>query len=295
MSREAIERALREAGIDRPLASCRDLSGGCIHRVSALELADGTLLVAKTNTAKRFRWFEEEAAGLQALARTETVLLPEPLVVARCGGTAVLLMTAIRTGQATEASWRRFGEELAALHRRDAGERYGFETDNHLGATEQPNPWCDDWVRFNAEHRLGHQLELARAHDRLASREATCIERVIARLERLIPRRPKPALLHGDLWSGNALAAVDGAAARIALIDPACSIGDGYADLAMMKLFGGFPPAVFDAYAAASEDRDRIDSRVGVYQLYHVLNHVNLFGRGYVAQAMGLADRLIRS
>jgi fructosamine-3-kinase len=119
------------------------------------------------------------------------------------------------------------------------------------------------------------------------------VERVIGRLETLIPQRPKPALLHGDLWSGNALTAVDEAGAqRIAVIDPACSYGDGWADIAMMKLFGGFPSHCLDAYAAEADDRDGLEARLAVYQLYHVLNHVNLFGRSYAGQAMALVAAL---
>ena len=114
---------------------------------------------------------------------------------------------------------------------------------------------------------------------------------MIERLDSLLPRRPRSALLHGDLWSGNALGTADRTGtARVAVIDPACSHGDGWADIAMMKLFGGFPEECFDAYTDCVGKPHQLESRLAVYQLYHVLNHVNLFGRGYVAQAMGLAE-----
>jgi fructosamine-3-kinase len=251
--------------------------------------------VAKTNDAGRLGLFREEAAGLEALARTKTVLVPEPLVVTAGSSVAVLLMTAMNTDRVGQEAWTRFGRELAALHGSEPhdGSGYGFETDNHLGTTLQPNRWHDDWVRFNAERRLGHQLTLATDRSLLDSPETRRVERVIDRLEHFIPRRPRPALLHGDLWSGNALAAVDGTGAeRIAVIDPACSYGDGWADIAMMRLFGGFSPGCFDAYAAEVDDREGIEARIAVYQLYHVLNHVNLFGRSYVPQAMALAASL---
>jgi fructosamine-3-kinase len=291
----AIDNALREAEIDGPVAAARDLSGGCIHRVRELTLAGGGRLVAKIGEADCIGLFREEAAGLEALGRTGTVLVPSPLAVSAGNGAAVLLMTAITPGRVGGQAWGRFGRELAALH--GAGPpgaaRYGFDLDNHLGTTPQPNGWHDDWVRFNAECRLGHQLNLAVGRQLLAGSEARRVQHVIDRLGNLIPRRPKPALLHGDLWSGNALPAVDEAGAqRVAVIDPACSYGDGWADIAMMKLFGGFPPRCFEAYAAEAGDRDGIESRIAVYQLYHVLNHVNLFGRGYVGQAMALATSL---
>ncbi|MHC4102897.1 MAG: fructosamine kinase family protein, partial [Planctomycetota bacterium] len=181
------------------------------------------------------------------------------------------------------------------LHGADPGDvtGYGFNGDNHLGTTPQPNRWHDDWIRFNADCRLGHQLTLAARNNLLSGSEARRVERVIDRLETLIPRRPKPALLHGDLWSGNALGAVEESGEqRIAVIDPACSYGDGWADIAMMRLFGGFPSRCLEAYAAETDDREGVEPRITVYQLYHVLNHVNLFGRGYAGQAMTLAASL---
>ncbi len=271
----------------------RDLSGGCIHQVSHVTLSGGVQVVAKTNRADHLPMFEEEAAGLRALAATGVVLVPEPLAVTGSGPTAVLLMTALHPQPPSSESWRRFGGELAALHASPApGSDYGFDTDNHLGTTPQPNRWCDDWVRFNTDHRLGHQLAMATSRRLLHADEARRVERVLGRLDELIPRRPRPALLHGDLWSGNALPAIGDDGARVAVIDPACSYGDGWADIAMMKLFGGFPQDCFDAYAAAVDDREDLEQRIAVYQLYHVLNHVNLFGRGYIQQAIGLARSL---
>ncbi|MHC4303690.1 MAG: fructosamine kinase family protein [Planctomycetota bacterium] len=292
---DAINAALREAGIEDAVTATRDLSGGCIHRVRELTLAGGTRLVAKINDAPHVGMFREEAVGLEALADTRTVLVPRPLAVTDARGAAVLLMTAIVHGRAGSQAWGRFGRELAALHGADPGDvtGYGFNGDNHLGTTPQPNRWHDDWIRFNADCRLGHQLTLAARNNLLSGSEARRVERVIDRLETLIPRRPKPALLHGDLWSGNALGAVEESGEqRIAVIDPACSYGDGWADIAMMRLFGGFPSRCLEAYAAETDDREGVEPRITVYQLYHLLNHVNLFGRGYAGQAMTLAASL---
>jgi protein-ribulosamine 3-kinase len=291
--REAITAAIADAGLDRDLVRTRDLSGGCIHRVCEAGLDDGGSIVAKLGSADAVGMFEEEAAGLRALAATETVVVPRPIAVGVYLDRAVLLMTALQPGRADDASWRRFGAALAELHAFDTGARYGFEIDNHLGTTFQPNTWCDDWVEFNARYRLGYQIELAREHGRLTDDEAQRLERLIDRLEKLIPRKPKPSLLHGDLWSGNAMPTGDDQGEpHVAVIDPAPSIGDGWADIAMMRLFGGFSPACFDAYADAVADHDRVEQRIAVYQLYHLLNHVNLFGRGYAGQAMAVAARL---
>ncbi|MDY7108210.1 MAG: fructosamine kinase family protein [Planctomycetota bacterium] len=291
----AIERALADAGLPTSIRSLRELSGGCIHRVCEVTLDDDSRIVAKMNRADQVLIFREEAAGLTALAETNTVLVPRPLSVGAHGDTAILLMTALAPapGTATDRAWRSLGEELAALHAVDVGRRYGFHADNHLGSTFQPNTFCDDWVDFNARYRLGFQVELGRQNGLIGRDEARRLEMLIDRLGEFIPASPKPALLHGDLWSGNALPTVDEEGeARIAVIDPATSIGDGWADIAMMKLFGGFPPSCFDAYARAVDDHDRVESRIVVYQLYHVLNHVNIFGRGYAGQAMSLVGTL---
>jgi fructosamine-3-kinase len=154
----------------------------------------------------------------------------------------------------------------------------------------------NDWVEFNAVNRLGFQLELACNHGRIDPTEATRIEGVIAKLDRHIPRTPRPSLLHGDLWSGNALPTRDrNGDPAVAVIDPACSIGHGLADIAMMQLFGGIGPECYRAYEGATGIRlgdCETRAALAVYQLYHVLNHVNLFGRGYASQAMALVQQL---
>jgi fructosamine-3-kinase len=264
------------------------LSGGCIHHASRVELASGRVIVAKV-AAGAAAMLEEEAQGLSALQATAKVLVPAPLGVASDDGVSVSLMSYVKPAPATHASWRRLGEDLAALHLAPACARYGFDTDNHLGSTPQPNGWHDDWVEFNRVHRLGHQRALAASRGVLTGRELVEIDRLIDQLEKFIPHRPRPALLHGDLWSGNALP-TDGS--RVALIDPAVSVGDGWADIAMMKLFGGFDRATFDSYAQHMKDREEVDERIAIYQLYHLLNHVNIFGRGYADQAMSIVRRL---
>jgi protein-ribulosamine 3-kinase len=284
----AIASALETAGITAHVRGMQPLSGGCIHVVLRLVLDDSTHVIAKVNSASHASLLQEEADGLIVLATTNTVLVPKPLAVSTADGFTVLLMEQIESASPVSGAWERFAAELASLHLTDVGMRYGFDNDNHLGTTHQPNAWCDDWVEFNAVHRLGHQLRLARSAGLLDRDEARSIERVIEKLDRLIPRKPKPALLHGDLWSGNALPAGD----RIAVIDPAPSIGDGWADIAMMKLFGGFSSECIAQYASFIADRESVPSRILVYQLYHVLNHVNLFGRGYAAQAMSIAAAL---
>jgi fructosamine-3-kinase len=289
----ALDAALAAAGLPRKTVARRPLAGGCIFQAEVITLADGREVVAKFGAQADAPLFREEAVGLRALHDTGTVRVPEPLGVGEVGGAApggaVLVMRYVVPGRADAAAWAAFGRELAALHATDVGSRYGFHTDNHLGATLQPNGWTHDWVRFTAERRLQHQARLARGRGLLEPSEARRIDVLCGCLDDHLPRRPRPALLHGDLWSGNALPAADG---RVAVIDPAVHVGDGWADIAMMRLFGGFPEVCFDAYREAAGDPGNTATRIVVYQLYHLLNHVNLFGRGYAGQAMSLLSRL---
>jgi protein-ribulosamine 3-kinase len=292
-----ISLALKTAGFDAAVEASRSLTGGCIHRVFALTLHDGHQLVIKINHARDRRLFDEEAQSLHALAATQSVLVPQPLSCVSDEHHAALLMPLFQPAPAAadKHTWKKFGEELALLHAAELGQRYGFHADNHIGTTFQPNSWHDDWVEFNRVNRLGFQLHTAIESNALEPEQAKLLESVVARLDRLIPARPKASLLHGDLWSGNVLPVQAKQATRIAVIDPACSIGDGWADIAMMKLFGGFPQSCFDGYCQARSEpcTDEITTRIRVYQLYHVLNHVNIFGSGYIAQAMSLARQLV--
>ena len=291
---QLLQRILAKSGFHSTITKTCDLSGGCIHSVRKVTLSDDSSLVVKMNNSKYEHLFTEEAAGLDAINKTQTVLTPKPLCVCTIDDTAAIIMTSISTASVDDAAWSSFGKELAALHSHDVQNRFGFETDNHIGLTTQPNGWNDDWVEFNKQQRLGHQLNLAISRNLINQNEQRKVTAVMDRLDEFIPTNPKPSLLHGDLWSGNALPALDdNEKMRIAVIDPACYIGDGWADIAMMKLFGGFPNCCYEAYENSVSDHVNIDSRIAVYQLYHVLNHVNLFGRSYMGQAMSLADQLV--
>jgi protein-ribulosamine 3-kinase len=292
----AIKAALATASRSTEILYLRDLSGGCIHQVVEIELSDGQKLVAKLNSSSQKTVFDEECAGLTALQRTNTVVTPVPLACVADDSYAVLLMRRIEPpgGQAnSKVMWERFGRDLAALHQVDAGSRYGFDANNHIGSTVQPNEWCNDWVEFNQVHRLGFQLKLLRDRRHVSTSQARMIQTMIDRLDQILPRRPKPSLLHGDLWSGNVIpTSRDDGSGTCAVIDPACSIGDGWADIAMMKLFGGFDRACFDSYGEIHNEPEYLPERILGYQLYHVLNHANIFGGGYVEQAVTLARQL---
>jgi fructosamine-3-kinase len=181
------------------------------------------------------------------------------------------------------ADWPAMGRMLATLHRH-TGERFGWERDNWIGLAPQKNGWSDDWIGFFRDCRLAPQL--ARA----------ALEREAQPLIAVLPSffdgyLPQPSLLHGDLWSGNAGFLRDGSPV---IFDPAVYYGDREADLAMTELFGGFPPAFYAAYREAWPLDSGYEQRRDLYNLYHVLNHANLFGGGYVAQARRLIAALAK-
>jgi fructosamine-3-kinase len=232
---------------------------------------------------------EAEAAGLTELAQANAVRVPAVRAVGTSGEHAFLALEWLELGSATPATESRLGELLAWQHRVSAP-RFGWHRDNTIGSTPQPNGWHDDWVAFFREHRLRFQLNLARRNGHagaLADRGAKLLELMGAFFASY---RPVPALLHGDLWGGNWSADASGSPV---VFDPAVYYGDREADLAMTRLFGGFGNAFYTAYHATWPLDPAAGTRRALYNLYHVLNHLNLFGGGYREQAQSMIDRLL--
>jgi fructosamine-3-kinase len=254
------------------------VSGGCIH--STWQIDDGsTRYFVKTNQAARLPLFESEAAGLVALAASAALRVPAPLCYGTAGSEAYLVLEWLDLQDHGDAV--HLGQQLAALHRHTA-RQFGFDRDNHIGDIPQHNAWCDDWIAFWRDQRLGFQLELA-AKNGMQGTLQIHGERLMARLPGLFEGyQPLPSLLHGDLWRGNVGFMHDGTPA---IFDPACYYGDREADLAMSELFGGFPADFYAAYQAAWPLDAGYAQRKQLYNLYHVLNHANLFGGGYARQA----------
>ena len=283
----------RELG--RELTAMAPVGGGCIHNAWRLELADGGRLFAKTNRADLLPVLAAEADGLKALASAPTgLMIPSPLQLAELDGTALLLLSWLELGGRpanAEGAWHRLGAELAALHRSSLvghDGRFGWGQDNFIGSGPQANGWHSSWGHFFAEQRLGRQLAwAARSGQRLAEGDAL-LEQVPAWLA---DHPAEPCLVHGDLWSGNASLLANGGGA---LFDPAVYRGDREVDLAMAQLFGGFPPTFFAGYEAAWPLPAGHRQRLELYNLYHLLNHANLFGGGYWSQAERRIAALLR-
>jgi len=261
--------------------------GGCIN--TAVRLADGDQQwFVKTNRAALLDMFEAEAAGLAAMADTATIRVPRPLCTGTAGGDSYIVMEYLPLGRAGPDGQARAGVQLAALHRHSA-ERFGWHRDNTIGATPQHNDWQHDWIAFFRDHRLAFQLQLAARHGH-GGRLQRLGEQLLDAFPALIDHAPVPSLLHGDLWGGNMGFDADG---NPVIYDPATYYGDREADLAMTELFGGFGRDFHAAYHDAWPLDPGYEARKTLYNLYHVLNHLNLFGAGYAGQAEGMMERLL--
>ena len=267
----------------------RQVGGGCINM--ALTLRDGggaRAYFVKLNRAGLLPMFEAEAAGLKELAASATLRVPTPLCTGVVGAQAYLVLEHLDLGGRAASGPIQAGRLLAAMHRTTRAE-FGWMRDNTIGATPQPNTPDPDWPRFWARQRLGFQLDLAgrKGHGGALQRSGDVL---LERLPGLLNHAPAPSLLHGDLWGGN----LDYTRAGEPVIyDPAVYYGDREADLAMTELFGGFGSAFYAAYREAWPLDPGYATRRDLYNLYHVLNHLNLFGGDYLGQALDLMGRLI--
>ncbi len=275
--------ALRLAGDTSPLRECTPLGGGSISQVVRLRSGRGRY-VLKYGSQGLPSFFAAEARGLALLESTGAVRVPAVLAHRdeQTGAPGFILLEWLAPPLVSDrqAAAIALGSGLAALHRVTAP-AYGLDHDNYLGATVQPNGWMSSWLAFFRERRLGFQADLARRNGRLAGERASRMERLLARLGDFLDEREcRPALLHGDLWSGNFIVGPGNAPA---LLDPAVYYGDREAELAFTSLFGGFPEAFYEAYEAAWPLPSGWRERRDLYNLYHLLNHLNLFGEGYGA------------
>lgn len=288
------------AGIDHELlaltglraapAPQRRVSGGGGGSGECYAWRCGTSLIFVKVAARAARGaLSAEADGLGALSRAQALRVPRVLA---CGVTDVAAFLALEWIEAVAPDERceaRCGAGLAVLHAHCAP-RCGFAHDNFIGRTPQKNAWTSDWAEFFTEQRLRPQLELA-AQQGLAPLLAAAGARLLEAVPALLAgHRPAASLLHGDLWGGNWLATAQG---EPVLIDPAVYYGDREADLAMSALFGGFGAAFYRAYEALMPRPPGWAERAELYNLYHLLNHANLFGGGYAQQARALLERLL--
>jgi fructosamine-3-kinase len=286
----ALEAALR-AGLDDPalrLAAIHPLGGGCISHAARLETSAGAFF-AKWNDDAPADLFEREADGLRALARADSGLAVPRVVWAGApspGVPALLVTEYLAPRRPRTGDDETLGRGLAAIHRLSAPS-FGFPVASYCGSTRQDNAPAASWAEFYARRRLAplvHALERERG---LPAGERRAYERVIERLPSLVAEGAPPALIHGDLWSGNVMTTERGPA----LIDPACAYADREMEFGITTLFGGFSRAFWSAYEEAWPLPAGWRERNALYQLYHLLNHHLLFGGHYGGQALEAARR----
>ena len=264
-------------------------SGGSTQPAYHATLADGIQVFVKVGDPEQLRRFKAEARGLEALADARSIRVPDVLLLGGEGRHTYLVLEHFDLVPGTAAGFARLGRELAILHRQSKPE-FGLERDNFIGVTPQLNSAASGWPAFFGARRLMPQLTRAAA----GPHAGMWIEgglRVAQATALYFPGyAPQASLLHGDLWSGNAGFLADGTPV---IYDPAVYYGDREADIAMSELFGGFAPEFRAAYREAWPLDPGYEVRRDLYNLYHVLNHVNLFGAGYLAQAQGLIRKLL--
>ncbi len=261
------------------------IGGGCIN--SAAKISDGQqIYFVKLNQAARREMFEAEAAGLAELAASQTIRVPKPLTVGCSGAQSFIVMDYIALGGRTDEAAA--GRQLAALHRTTRSD-YGWERDNTIGATPQFNTLDSNWCDFFCKQRLAAQLQLAAANG-YGGRLQRSGEQLLGALSALLDHHPPASLLHGDLWGGNL--GYDASGAPV-IFDPAVYYGDRETDLAMTELFGGFGARFYAAYREAWPLDAGYKTRKSLYNLYHILNHLNLFGGGYLLQAERMIEQLL--
>ncbi|WP_373537784.1 fructosamine kinase family protein [Microcoleus sp.] len=282
----------------------RSVSGGCINQGYAISSSKRTYF-AKINQASQVAMFEAETLGLQQMAETQTIRVPEPICWGTEGNSAYIVLEWLDLrGGGGDRVWEDMGRKLAAMHKYTppsppllrggeegdlavVGGRFGWDVDNTIGSTPQINQWNGDWAEFWAEHRIGYQLKLANRGGGNFSRG----ESLLAAIPKLLEGyKPQPSLVHGDLWGGNASVTATG---EPVIFDPAAYWGDREVDVAMTELFGGFSAAFYRGYNEVWLLDSGYEKRKTLYNLYHVLNHFNLFGGGYESQANQMINKIL--
>jgi fructosamine-3-kinase len=284
---DSIGRGLSEAlGRQTRLQWVRNLSGGDINRAALI--GDGhSNWFLKYHTNAPNGMFAAEANALSEISNQGCIRVPSPIAFGIEGATSWLVLEYLELTSIGPASL--LGEQLAALHAVTC-KQYGWSRDNYIGSTPQYNTTCENWTEFWRDYRLKPQLEMAQAAGH-GGRILSKGERLLENIDELMDgHQPAAALLHGDLWAGNKAFTGDG---RPVIFDPASYYGDRETDIAMTELFGGFEADFYSTYQAHSPLPDGYRLRRDLYNLYHMLNHLNLFGGGYLSRCENMIDSLI--
>lgn len=275
-------------GVDCSDYQTQSIGGGCINTAYKI-IANDQAFFVKLNQPERVDMFAAEAQGLSEMAEANCVRVPEVVTYGQADGQSFLALEYVQLGSMRGQAATLLGEQLAQMH--DIEQPFfGWHIDNTIGSTPQYNQRHDDWLTFWQEQRLGPQLELA-SQQGFGGALQRCGDKLQADMAHFFSGyTPKPSLLHGDLWGGNASADEHG---NPVIYDPATYYGDREADVAMTELFGGFGAGFNDAYRAIHPLDSGYPVRKTLYNLYHVLNHLNMFGGGYLGQAEAMIAQLL--
>ena len=283
-------------GQQRIITGKSPVFGGDINEAYRLTLDDGTSLFMKSNAPNLLPSFEAEEAGLHAIAGTGVIGTVKVLGIGTDPqGFSFLLQEFVIPGKKNRDYWERLGAELYAMHSAPVpagkeGDGFGFGADNFIGSRRQKNTWTDQWIPFFRDYRLRPQLK---AEERwLDQRDRKLADSMLEHLDQYLIEPKAPSLIHGDLWAGNVMTGSDG---RAWIIDPAAYYGHPEADLAMTELFGGFSTAFYDSYFADAKIEAGYQDRKDIYNLYHLLNHLNLFGVSYLSSVQRILRRYGRT
>ena len=251
------------------------LTGGDINEIYQAFLPEKLVVIKINNSQSLPQLFEKEKQGLALLSRS-TFIVPKPIKIGSINDTPFLIMDYIEQGNSL--NWAVFGEKLAQLHKIE-GKYFGLDHDNYIGSLEQINQECGAWSEFYTNHRLIALTAKARDQGLFEKKHCNWVEKLCQRLDELIPDC-KPSLIHGDLWSGNLLIHTSG---HPALIDPAVYFGHPEMDWAMLSLFGSYPEEAMDGYLNVNPLEKGLNERMDIHQLYPLLVHLILFGKGYLS------------
>ncbi|MEA5513801.1 fructosamine kinase family protein [Nodularia sp. UHCC 0506] len=273
----------------------RSVSGGCINQGYAVSDGDLTYFV-KLNQASQVAMFEAETLGLKEMLATNTILVPKPICWGTAGNSSYIVLEWLEMGGGTSTtlsnrnskSSQEMGRKLAAMHKATNSKGFGWQINNTIGSTPQINTWITDWAEFYTQHRLNYQFQLARRRGGSFPKQ----DKLLAAIPELLANHQvQPSLVHGDLWGGNAGFTVSG---EPVIFDPATYFGDREVDIAMTELFGGFSADFYQGYNEVFPLDAGYGDRKTLYNLYHILNHFNLFGGGYASQANRMIDQILR-
>lgn len=284
-----VETAIADTfGSARRIAARSRLGGGCINSATRVRLDDGTELLIKQNDRRFEGLFRGEARGLLSLQSDDGPRVPVPYACGIDGSTQFIVMEYIPHGSKEPGFYAEFGSRLAALHKSKCSPTYGYESDNHIGSTVQRNTPVDSWIEFFQVHRLGFQIDLAESRGLAPADLVRGVHALMEKLPEYLLEPDVASLLHGDLWGGNHMADSDG---MPVVFDPAVYYGNREADLAMTELFGRLDADFYDAYHKEFPLEPGYAERKDLYNLYHLLNHLNIFGGGYLASARRIVSR----